>query len=137
MLDSALLIKGRAHCHYFVEVYLFSREATNFWNVVQNTLEQRRVMGPAGAPAGKNLIYGILSRMSRKTQHTHFEDKILRTFAGEDKLQVVPACSRVFVPEPNIRFSSLGHPVFGTSSNTGILFKTDKYSVSVLFNPYP
>ena len=27
--------------------------------------------------------------MSRESQHTHFEDKILITFAGEDKPQVV------------------------------------------------
>ena len=33
----------------------------------------------------------FLSRMSRKTQHTRFEDKILRKFANEDKPQVVEA----------------------------------------------
>ena len=27
-----------------------------------------------------------LLQMSQKKQHTHFEDKILRTLAGEDKL---------------------------------------------------
>ena len=30
--------------------------------------------------------------MSRKTQHTRFEDKILRKLANEDKPQVVTAC---------------------------------------------
>ena len=33
--------------------------------------------------------------MSRKTQHTRFEDKILRKLANEDKPQVVTACPRL------------------------------------------
>ena len=40
----------------------------------------------------KNLIYDIFIVNVAKKQHTHFEDNILRKFAGEDKLQVVPAC---------------------------------------------
>ena len=32
----------------------------------------------------------FLSRMSRKTQHTRFEDRILRKLANEDKPQIVP-----------------------------------------------
>ena len=38
----------------------------------------------------------FLSRMSRKTQHTRFEDKILRKLANEDKPQVVTACFWIF-----------------------------------------
>ena len=37
----------------------------------------------------------FLSRMSRKTQHTRFEDKILRKLANEDKPQVVTAWCNV------------------------------------------
>ena len=33
--------------------------------------------------------------MSRKTQRTRFEDKILRKLANEDKPQVVTACVRL------------------------------------------
>ena len=39
----------------------------------------------------------FLSRMSRKTQHTRFEDRILRKLANEDKPQIVPPCKRVSV----------------------------------------
>ena len=35
----------------------------------------------------------FLSRMSRKTQHTRFEDRILRKLANEDKPQIVPPCN--------------------------------------------
>ena len=38
------------------------------------------------------IIYGIFIANSRKAQHTHFEDKMLRTFSSEDKPHVVPAC---------------------------------------------
>ena len=31
--------------------------------------------------------------MSRKTQHTRFEDRILRKLANEDKPQIVPPCT--------------------------------------------
>ena len=37
----------------------------------------------------------FLSRMSRKTQHTRFEDRILRKLANEDKPQIVPPCHMV------------------------------------------
>ena len=37
-----------------------------------------------------------------KKQHTHFEDNILRKFAGEDKPQVVPAC-HIVVPRQVLR----------------------------------
>ena len=36
--------------------------------------------------------------MSRKTQHTRFEDKILRKLANEDKPQVVTACAQLISP---------------------------------------
>ena len=38
------------------------------------------------------LFTAFLSRMSRKAQYTHFEDKMLRKFSSEDKPHVVPAC---------------------------------------------
>ena len=42
--------------------------------------------------APKTLIYGIfVAKVVKKTQHTRFEDNILRTFANEDKPQVVEA----------------------------------------------
>ncbi len=37
----------------------------------------------------------FLSRMSRKTQHTRFEDRILRKLANEDKPQIVPPWSKL------------------------------------------
>ena len=40
----------------------------------------------------KTLIYGIFVANVAKTQHTRFEDNILRKFANEDKPPVVQAC---------------------------------------------
>ena len=40
----------------------------------------------------QNLYLRHFYRECSKKQHTHFEDKILRKFAGEDKPQVVTAC---------------------------------------------
>ena len=42
--------------------------------------------------APKPWFTAFLLRISRKTQHTRFEDKILRKLANEDKPQVVTAC---------------------------------------------
>ena len=44
----------------------------------------------------KHWFMAFLLRMSRKTQHTRFEDKILRKFANEDKLQVVQPCLKYY-----------------------------------------
>ena len=42
--------------------------------------------------APKTLIYGIFVANVAKTQHTRFEDRILRKLANEDKPQIVPPC---------------------------------------------
>ena len=56
----------------------------------------------------KNLDLLHFYREFREKQHTHFEDKILRKFANEDKSQVVQACVLVaLVAVHNCNFNTL------------------------------